>query len=157
MKREAKKIVIKKAITKPVTKSTKAEIELRVALVYKMLIEGFVRKDIVQYGSKKWNISNRQVDDYIAGANLEIKENFGEKYKANILEKEVAKMDNLYRKNYQNEDYRECRTLIESKAKLMGYVAPVKTDITTNGQSLNLNDTERDHRINELKKKLFEL
>ena len=117
-------------------KSTNAEIELRVSVIYDMIIKGCSRKEIVQFGSNKWSITNRQVDDYIAKANDDIKEVYGQDYKEMIINKQLAQLDDLYNKNYQLNDLRECRNLIESKSKLLGLNAPTKTDITTGGDKI---------------------
>lgn len=117
-------------------KSTNAEIELRVSIIYDMIIKGCSRKEIVQFGSNKWNITNRQVDDYIAKANNDIKEVYGQDYKEMIINKQLAQLDDLYNKNYQLNDLRECRNLIESKSKLLGLNAPIKTDITSGGDKM---------------------
>lgn len=54
-------------------KSTDAEIDIRVCEVQELLLNGETRSSIVRYGSK-WQISSRQIDDYIAAAKLLIKE-----------------------------------------------------------------------------------
>jgi hypothetical protein len=51
-----------------VPKSTNVEISFRVAEVKEQLLQGHTRAFIVQAGSKKWGITERQVDDYIAKA-----------------------------------------------------------------------------------------
>ena len=53
-------------------KSTKAAKEFRVNTVYKMLIDGASRSQILQFCSDEWNISTRQGDNYIAEAREKI-------------------------------------------------------------------------------------
>jgi len=53
-------------------KSTKAAKEFRVNTVYKLLIDGKSRGDIVQFCSDEWNVSIRQGDTYIAEAREKI-------------------------------------------------------------------------------------
>jgi hypothetical protein len=50
-------------------KSTKLVVLERVNKVSELLLDGFSRSDIIQYASnEKWELSNRQVDDYIQKA-----------------------------------------------------------------------------------------
>lgn len=46
----------------------------RVAEVLSLLLDGHTRSEVVRHGSKKWKISSRQIDDYIALANKELEE-----------------------------------------------------------------------------------
>lgn len=118
-------------------KSTHAEITLRIATIYEMVVKGASRKYILRYCTKNYNINSRQVDIYLKKVNDEIKELYGADYKLNIIEKQLSQLDDLYVKNYTIEDFRECRNLIESKSKLLGLNMPDKKDITTNGESIN--------------------
>lgn len=110
-------------------KSTNAEIELRVSTIYEMVVKGCDRAYIVRYGSKEWSISSRQIDDYLKTVHEQIKETFGEDYKKNLLEKQLAQLDNLYVKNYTIEDFRECRNIIETKNKMLGLNSAEKIDL----------------------------
>jgi hypothetical protein len=49
-------------------KSTKDEIQNRVNEVYGLLLRAHSHNQIVQYGSEKWGITERQVRDYLAEA-----------------------------------------------------------------------------------------
>lgn len=117
-------------------KSTNAEIELRIATIYEMVVKGCSRKMIVRYGSETWNITSRQIDDYLKLVYLEIKETYGQDYKEKLIEKQLAQLDDLYVKNYTIEDFRECRNLIESKSKLLGLNSAEKTEISLKEFSL---------------------
>lgn len=117
-------------------KSTDAEVELRIATVYEMVVKGASRKYIVRYGSETWKISSRQIDDYLKRVYQEIKETFGQDYKESIISKQLAQLDDLYIKNYTIEDFRECRNLIETKSKLLGLNEPDKTSININNFDL---------------------
>lgn len=110
-------------------KSTNAEIELRLATIYEMVVKGASRKYIVRYCSEKFEITSRQTDEYLKRVYDEIKETYGENYKKRIIEKQLAQLDDLYVKNYTIEDFRECRNIIESKSKLLGLNEPTKTSI----------------------------
>ncbi len=110
-------------------KSTDAEVELRIATVYEMVVKGASRKYIVRYGSETWKVSSRTIDEYLSRVYDEIKETYGQKYKENIISKQLAQLDDLYVKNYIIEDFRECRNLIESKSKLLGLNEPDKKQL----------------------------
>ena len=109
-------------------KSTNAEIELRISTIYEMVVKGTPRRDIVRYGSETWKITSRQIDDYLKIVYDEIKYTYGDDYKKNILEKQLAQLDDLYVKNYTIEDYKECRNIIESKSKMLGLNEIVELD-----------------------------
>ena len=49
-------------------RSTKVEKNFRVDTVYKLLSEGNSRGQILQFAANQWNVSDRQVDTYIAEA-----------------------------------------------------------------------------------------
>jgi len=117
-------------------KSTDAEVELRIATVYEMVVKGAARKYIVRYGSETWNVSSRTIDEYLNRVYLEIKETFGQEYKESIISKQLAQLDDLYVKNYTIEDFRECRNLIETKSKLLGLNEPDKTNVNINNFDL---------------------
>jgi hypothetical protein len=101
-------------------KSTDAEVELRVNTVYEMVVKGASRKYIIRYASENWNVSSRTVDEYLNRVYQEIKDTYSDDYKSSILSKQLAKLDDLYVKNYTIEDFRECRNIIESVTKLLG-------------------------------------
>jgi hypothetical protein len=109
-------------------KSTNAEIELRIATVYEMYLKGCSRPYIVRYGSEIWGITDRQIDEYLERAKQILKENFGLKYKEELLSKHLAQLDDLFVKNYTIQDFRECRNLIETKNKFLGLDAPTKQE-----------------------------
>ena len=119
-------------------KSTNAEIEIRLATIYEMVVKGCSRKYIVRFCAENFNIEERQVDTYLRKTNIEIKKTFNENYKKSVLSKHLAQLEDLYMKNYTIEDFRECRNIIDSRNKLLGLEAPkrVNTDITTNGKDL---------------------
>lgn len=55
-------------------KATKAEVIQRVSEVQALLLQGYTRSHIVQYGANSWNLAERQIDDYIAMARVNIQE-----------------------------------------------------------------------------------
>lgn len=110
-------------------KATNAEIELRLATIYEMVVKGCSRKYIVRYCSESFKITSRQTDEYLSRVYNEIKELYGDEYKKTIIQKQLAQLDDLYVKNYTIEDFRECRNIIESKNKMLGLNQPDKTQV----------------------------
>jgi hypothetical protein len=49
-------------------KGTNVEVDGRVNAVYDLLLQAYSRTQILQYCSAEWNISERQVENYIARA-----------------------------------------------------------------------------------------
>ena len=111
-------------------KSTDAEIEIRVAKIYQFICKGFDYTYMVRHASKEWKISSRQLDTYILKAKEQIRNTYGEDYKKTILSNHLAQLEDLYIKNYSIEDFRECRTIIESRNKLLGLNEATKIEIS---------------------------
>lgn len=118
-------------------KSTDAEIQLRLDTIYEMVVKGASRKYIVRYASENWKITSRQTDEYLSRVYDEIKNTFTIEKKQEIISKQLAQLDDLYVKSYMIEDFRECRSIIESRSKLLGLNEPTKSDVTTNGKEIN--------------------
>lgn len=99
-------------------KSTKAEYDQRVSEVQELLLSGRTRSFIIQYGSK-WQVSDRQIDDYISSATKVIKEILLGK-----LEDNMAIISNnlweLFRFNKSEGNTAECHKILMSLAKLKG-------------------------------------
>jgi len=107
-------------------KASQAEIEIRVAQVSEWLLNGETRAVIVQKGSKLWQISHRQVDDYIAYAWDMISECGAEstrKEKARVL----SNLWRLFKEAQREGDRREQHSLSLSVSKLLGLeIAPAE-------------------------------
>ena len=113
-------------------KSTDFEKEQRIDLICEMLIKGLTRSQMIQYVSKKtdWNISDRQVDTYISEAKEKIRNS--ENDKDFEIKKAKMRLEKLYQKNESIEDYKECRALIDTMAKLFGWIEPKKIEVDQN-------------------------
>lgn len=109
-------------------KSTEVEYQARIETVASLLSKFYSRREILQYASKKtdWNVTGRQVDSYIADAKVWLKEQVNED---EIKAKIVNEFGYLYKKNLSANDFRECRSLLESFAKLYGINAPEKSEV----------------------------
>jgi len=117
------------------------EIEKRIFSIYQILLQGYTkRRFILQYVSEKtdWNLDERQIDNYIKKA----KELILEKFEDDIdFEKRLSlqRFEQLYTMNYKIQDYKECRSIIEARCKLLGINAPTKiaeTDVSGKDRKL---------------------
>jgi hypothetical protein len=113
-------------------KSTDAEIQLRVQTVTAMILQGYSRANIVQYGSKKWKVTERQVDDYISASKAEIKAST-DISKEEQIELAKARYNDLYQKNYKSFDFKECRAVQDSLNKMLGLNEAEKHDLNVSG------------------------
>lgn len=116
-------------------KGTDIEVEARINTVYEMLLKAASRPFIIRYASEKWGITDRQTDEYIKRANVLI-ESESEHAREKMLSKCIARLEDLYRKNYTVEDFRECRNLIGDMRKLLGLDEAKKVQIEMS--SLNI-------------------
>lgn len=56
------------------SKSTKVAIKTRIAQVRELLLSGHTRSHILELGKENWDLADRQIDEYIQKATLEIEE-----------------------------------------------------------------------------------
>ena len=124
----------KQPILRP-SKSTNAEIEVRVQKVIDMVLDGFSRADIVRYAAKNWKLQSRQVDDYLKAAKEGIKE-IAAPEKGEQTQTAIARLNRLYQKCHANGDFRTCLAIQESLSKLLGLNEALKTDITVTNFTL---------------------
>jgi hypothetical protein len=119
----------------PGEKSTEVEINERVMLIAKAMLEGYTnRRILLQYLSEKynkWGKQDRMIDIYISSAKeiiADIMQNDLE------FEKNLAlnRLDALYSMNYKIHDFRECRNIIETRAKILGYNAAESIKLEVN-------------------------
>lgn len=108
-------------------KATDAEVAKRVATVHKLLVAGASRASIVQYGSKEWKVTDRQVDDYISRAKETIKEQ-SDRDKENNLSMAIARMNDIYQQCYAAKNYKGAITAQVEINKLLGLYSPSKME-----------------------------
>jgi hypothetical protein len=122
-------------------KSDNATFQERVFIVMEMLLSGLKRRQIIQNVSNNeelklnWNVSDRQIDDYIAAANREIDKIF-EADKDKLKKRVFAKYDFVYQKLINVKDYKGALVALEKLTALTGVAEPAKTDITTGGEKI---------------------
>lgn len=128
-------------------KSTKAEVDTRVALVAEMILSGYIYTEIVRYGTKEWNVKSRQIDSYVSKATEEISKS-AEKHHNKQFQIAVNRLTKLYRKTIEAKKYTislECQREI---SKLFGLYAPKK--ISMEVLIGDLEESEIDTNIREL-------
>ena len=116
---------------------SKIEYEQRIDYIVELILSGVVqRRFILQNVTKKFNISDSQVDKDLKQARITIKDilNLDTDQKKAEIE---ARYNHLYFKNIKIQDYRECRSLLDSLCKIGGLNAPDKSDITSDGKRIN--------------------
>ena len=113
------------------TKSTKTEIEQRVSQIYKLLVIGTSRHQILQYASKKWGgISDRSVDGYIASARKLMMQNL-EIDRTVALAEELELRREIIFQAMQDKKYQIALQASDSRAKLRGLFMSLELAIDT--------------------------
>lgn len=115
-----------------VEKPTQAQKIRRVNEVRKMLVSGFSRGEIVQKLTKKWNVIDRTIDNYIQDAKEELKPLIAAE-KDNQLGIAIARMTDIYREAMDAKDHRAAIAAQQELNKLFGLYAPVKTETELSG------------------------
>lgn len=113
-------------------KATDAEVTQRVATIHKLMVAGASRASIVQYGSKTWQITDRQVDDYIARAKKGITDQ-ANKDKNHNLALALERMSDIYQQCYAAKNYKGAVSAQQEINRLLGLYAPTKTEMTGDG------------------------
>lgn len=104
-----------------------AEFERRINIVYEMILSGLRRFNIISECKKlKWNVTDRQIDNYISKAR-EIIEQINQDDRKFILNKILAQYESLYLKSLKVQDIKTCVSILEKKSKMLGIAEP-KTD-----------------------------
>lgn len=110
-------------------KPTGTDVNKRISMVYEMIIKGASRPFILRYAAEKWDLKERQIDTYIKKAHSVIIDE-AQRIKEDLLDKCVTRLEDLYKKNYTVEDFRECRNIIADKRKLFGLDEPIKKQVS---------------------------
>jgi hypothetical protein len=128
-------------------KTSKQVIDSRVERIAKAVIKGVPSADIVETFVKSEGVTRATVYVYIEQARELIKETAKDKSDIEYqISLSVLRLDKLYFMNEKANNYPECRAVLESKAKMLGFNAPTKTELTgKDGQPLNPNKIELDY------------
>ena len=111
------------------TKATDFEKDQRIDAVCEFLIKGLTTAQMFRYVSSKtdWGISARQLDNYISEAKQKIKNSDNDK--GFEIQRAKRRLEKLYIKNEDIEDFKECRAIIDTSAKLFGWNEAEKHDV----------------------------
>lgn len=114
-------------------KVTNAEMIERVNTVFDLLTIGSTRQQILQFVASKtnWNVCDRTVDIYIARANERFEEN-AQFYRARELGKALSRLNTLYQKTLQVQDYARCLAVQRELNQLLGLYEPKQIEINVN-------------------------
>lgn len=111
-------------------KPTKAERTQRITEVYKLLIIGLQRHDIIRYLAEKtaWELADRTVDLYIARATEQITAH-AKFERASELGKAILRLNDLYARTTKIQDYKTAMAIQRELNELMGLYAPTRLDL----------------------------
>ena len=100
-------------------RSTKVEKNFRVDTVYKLLSEGNSRGQIIQFASNQWNVSDRQVDTYIADAREKLLADAEMERPAWVAEA-LQRLRTYEQAAYKNKQNQVAINAVQAQAKLIG-------------------------------------
>jgi hypothetical protein len=115
-------------------KPDKHEYRRRVQTVYKMMLRGQGRQEILRFvaESTDWGVAERTVENYMAAANrlLEAQAKTVEQRELGLA---LARVDDLYARAVTIGDLRSALAAQKERNTLLGLYAPAKTEITGAG------------------------
>lgn len=113
------------------TRCTEFELTKRISEVYKMLLVGKSRRDIIEDITSRYDVVAGTVDYYIGKARSE----FQDVVSADIAEKKSiaqARYEDLYAKALDADDIKTAKSVLDSLSKLQGFMSEVKlVDVPT--------------------------
>ena len=118
-------------------KSDNLTIANRIDQIYKEMLDGKVKRDILRYASK-WKLSERQIENYIDKANTMLIEDSKTVREAEIA-RAVSRFNRLYDKAFKEQDYKLCKDIQKDLNALLGLEAEKKIDLTSKGEKFSIN------------------
>lgn len=107
---------------------SKQEVKERVSKTYSLLIMGKRKRKIKDALMKEYGIAERTAYQYIGKAE-KIREEELEDYRENVVSQQYSHLRDLYERNFQIQDFKECRAVLAQMASLMGANAPDRKEI----------------------------
>lgn len=110
---------------------TKAEIEVRVTEIFKLLMAGAQRHDIRRYVAEKtkWEVPERTLDRYVARATACLRT-----HAAAVRDEElglaILQLKDLYGRTYRIQDYKTSLAARKELSELLGLYAPKRVALT---------------------------
>jgi hypothetical protein len=116
-------------------KSSKVEVAKRVEEVFRLRLGGAEYADIVQYASapeQSWDVSERQIRNYIAAADRLVKERF-DAHAGHLLARHLLQRRLLYAHAVGAGDFSTALRVLDSEAKLEGLFPAERHEHTGKG------------------------
>lgn len=113
-------------------RSTKPELEVKINIVSKLVLQGYTRADLIRFGAEKWGVRVRQIETYLQKARAEIRQmSAADKDYYRCLA--LSRFENLYQMAYKNQDWGLCQRIQESINRLLGLNADVGIKVAVTG------------------------
>jgi hypothetical protein len=126
-----------------VKKADNATIGKRVSVIYTLILQGWHSADIVRSLSEQWELTGRQIENYIAKARKLIEKSADERREA-AFERHLAARALLYK---TTKDERLKLKILQDEAKMMGLYPVKKREYEV---EVEISDRERLDRLMEL-------
>lgn len=125
-------------------KCTSAEKAVRIATIYRLLLSGMRRREVLQYVTEKtdWGIETSAIDKYIAEATKEIKEVTAEEIET-ARGMAYKRLDTLYYKSLLINDYKTALAVQKEMNELFG-LKIIKQEISGNMSIQFIDDVPND-------------
>ena len=120
-------------------KTDELEFESRMSRVFEMMLyEHLSYREFATAASKEFNISERQAENLWKEARTRLKERYTQNHDE-ILENHLNQLYDLLKRCREERNKRVEREVLADIAKIHSLEGTKKVDITSNGQSINLN------------------
>lgn len=106
-----------------------AEVAARVTEVYRLIVRGLSRTEIIQKASDDWSVSERMADEYIARARVYLKEHTERDRDANYS-LAVHRLEDLYKRTMKLQDYKTALGVQKELSELQGIYPPKRVENT---------------------------
>ena len=125
-------------------KCTSAEKAVRIATIYRLLLSGMRRREVLQYVTEKtdWGLETSAIDKYIAEATKEIKEVTAEEIET-ARGMAYKRLDTLYYKSLLINDYKTALAVQKEMNELFG-LKVIKQEISGNMGVQFVDDVPKD-------------
>ena len=130
------------------------QMEIRIQVVYEMLVDAYSRYQIVSFCKKKWDVEAREADNYIARAKEQITAFAKDEDKQKFIDKYKTRFEKLYRMALARKDYRAAAKIADSANKVLGYEklnldhsGEIKSTITDEEYRNKLSEHLKEHQI----------
>ena len=99
-------------------KSVTGAVKVRVLDVVKRITEGQTRQSCLAYVTETYGVKEAQAREYWEAAIRYLLPS--EEDKAILVDKNIARLEDLYKKNYERNNFKECREVISELNKVCG-------------------------------------